>query len=88
MALRPLGAIVRDRVRSGIAITSMAQCVEELVENCIDAGATCIAIRVYFSRYRIQVQYYMFEVLVKAIANVHWTYHSTATCIYHLWLLS
>ena len=55
MALRLLEAGIRARLRSGIAITSMAQCVEELIENCIDAGATCVAVRVDVSRFKVQV---------------------------------
>ena len=55
MALRLLEAGIRARLRSGVAITSMAQCVEELIENCIDAGATCVAVRVDISRFKVQV---------------------------------
>ena len=61
---------VRTRLRSGVAITSMAQCVEELVENCIDAGGTCIAVRVDLSRYRIQVGIHML-LLVIFHGNMH-----------------
>lgn len=55
MALQVLEDSVRTRLQSGVAITSMAQCVDELVENCIDAGATCIAVRIDLNRYKIQV---------------------------------
>ena len=55
MALKLLDSSVRSRLRSGVAVTSMVQCVEELVENSVDAGATCIAVRVDVSRYKIQV---------------------------------
>lgn len=46
---------VRSRLRSGVAIPSMTQCVGELVENAIDASAKCIAVRVDVSKYKIQV---------------------------------
>lgn len=55
MPLRLLDEKVRSRLRSGVAITSMAQCVGELVENSIDAGAKCIAVRVDINKYKIQV---------------------------------
>ena len=55
MALQVLKEGVRTRLQSGVAITSVAQCVEELVENCIDAGASCIAVRIDLSRYKMQV---------------------------------
>lgn len=53
--LLPLPDEVRSRLRSGVAITSVAQCVEELVLNSIDAGSTCIAIRLDMSCCKIQV---------------------------------
>lgn len=55
MSLCILEEKVRCKLRSGVAITSVAQCVGELVENSIDAGAKCIAVRVDFSKYKIQV---------------------------------
>jgi DNA mismatch repair protein MLH3 len=55
MPLSLLDAEVRSRLRSGVAITSMAQCARELVENGIDAGAKCVAVRVDVSKYKIQV---------------------------------
>ncbi|KAG1708465.1 DNA mismatch repair protein Mlh3 [Nymphon striatum] len=46
---------VRSKLRSGIAISSIVQCVEELVLNSIDAEATCIAIRIDISAFKIQI---------------------------------
>ena len=55
MPLLLLEENVRCKLRSGVAIASVAQCVGELVENSIDAGAKCIAVRVDFNKYKIQV---------------------------------
>lgn len=55
MAVRPLSEELRARLRTGVAIPSLAQCVGELVDNALDAGAKCIAVRVDVSKYRIQV---------------------------------
>ncbi|XP_023705296.1 uncharacterized protein LOC111863317 isoform X2 [Cryptotermes secundus] len=55
MAICKLPAEVQSALRSGGVITSMAQCVEELVLNAIDAGATSVAIRVHFKFHKIQV---------------------------------
>ncbi|XP_070579166.1 LOW QUALITY PROTEIN: DNA mismatch repair protein Mlh3-like [Ptychodera flava] len=53
--IKPLSDEVRSRLRSGVAITSLAQCVEELVLNSCDAGATCVAARVDAPNYQLQV---------------------------------
>lgn len=55
MPLSLLDERVRSKLRSGVAITSVAQCVGELVENAIDAEAKCIAVRADISKYKIQV---------------------------------
>ncbi|XP_075568187.1 DNA mismatch repair protein Mlh3 [Pelecanus crispus] len=46
---------VRARLRSGVTIHSLGQCVEELVLNSIDAKATCVAVRVDLEAFKIQV---------------------------------
>ncbi|XP_059330836.1 DNA mismatch repair protein Mlh3 isoform X1 [Ammospiza nelsoni] len=46
---------VRARLRSGVTVNSLGQCVEELVLNSIDAKATCVAIRVDLEAFKIQV---------------------------------
>lgn len=53
--IRVLPEDVRCRLRSGIAITSVSQCVEELLLNSADAQATCIAVRVDLEIFRVQV---------------------------------
>ncbi|XP_061173083.1 DNA mismatch repair protein Mlh3-like [Saccostrea echinata] len=54
-ALQPLSPDLQSLLRTGVALTSMVQCMEELVLNSIDAGATCIAVRVDMSRFKVQV---------------------------------
>ncbi|XP_057284672.1 DNA mismatch repair protein Mlh3 isoform X1 [Pezoporus wallicus] len=46
---------VRARLRSGMTVSSLGQCVEELVLNSIDANATCVAIRVDLEAFKVQV---------------------------------
>ncbi|XP_069805529.1 DNA mismatch repair protein Mlh3 isoform X2 [Dendropsophus ebraccatus] len=53
--IRVLSDDVRCRLRSGVAITSVAQCVEELVLNSADARATCIAVRIDLETFKVQV---------------------------------
>uniref|UniRef100_T1JGR5 WW domain-containing protein n=1 Tax=Strigamia maritima TaxID=126957 RepID=T1JGR5_STRMM len=55
MSVHFLPVEVQSRLRSGIAITCPRQCVEELVLNALDAGATCIAVRVNLNLMKIQV---------------------------------
>ncbi|KFP74552.1 DNA mismatch repair protein Mlh3, partial [Apaloderma vittatum] len=53
--IKCLAEDVRARLRSGVTISSLGQCVEELVLNSIDAKATCVAIRVDLEAFKIQV---------------------------------
>ncbi|CAL9686597.1 unnamed protein product [Knipowitschia caucasica] len=46
---------VQGKLRSGVALPSLQQCVEELVVNSIDAGATCIGVRMDMDAFKIQV---------------------------------
>uniref|UniRef100_A0A672FVY0 WW domain-containing protein n=1 Tax=Salarias fasciatus TaxID=181472 RepID=A0A672FVY0_SALFA len=53
--IRCLPAEVQGRLRSGVAIPSLQQCVEELVLNSIDAGSTCVGVRVDMEAFKVQV---------------------------------
>ena len=55
MSVKPLGEALRSSLLSGVAVTSLVQCVEELVYNSIDAGSSCIAVRLDISKYKVQV---------------------------------
>ncbi|CAG5866362.1 unnamed protein product [Menidia menidia] len=46
---------VQGRLRSGVAIPSLQQCVEELMLNSIDAGATCVGVRMDMEACKVQV---------------------------------
>lgn len=46
---------VQGKLRSGVALPSLQQCVEELVLNSIDAGTTCIGVRVDMDAFKVQV---------------------------------
>ncbi|XP_054652626.1 DNA mismatch repair protein Mlh3 isoform X2 [Dunckerocampus dactyliophorus] len=46
---------VRLKLRSGVAIPSFQQCVEELALNSIDAGATCVGVRMDLEAFKVQV---------------------------------
>jgi DNA mismatch repair protein MLH3 len=47
---------VQSIVRSGIAITNVAQCVEELVLNSVDARATKIFVDVNLDNFNVRVE--------------------------------
>ena len=47
---------LRASLVSGVVITSVAQCIEELVYNSIDAGASCIAVRLDIPAFKLQVR--------------------------------
>ena len=51
----PLDSKVISHLRSGVAINSLTQCVEELVLNSVDAGASCISVCVDLSGFRVHV---------------------------------
>ncbi|NXA31685.1 MLH3 protein, partial [Eudromia elegans] len=53
--IKCLAEDVRARLRSGVTVGSLGQCVEELVLNSIDAKATCVAVRVDLEAFKIQV---------------------------------
>ncbi|XP_024862302.1 DNA mismatch repair protein Mlh3 isoform X2 [Kryptolebias marmoratus] len=53
--IRCLPAEVQDKLRSGVAIPSLQQCVEELILNSVDAGATCVGVRMDLEAFKVQV---------------------------------
>lgn len=46
---------VQGKLRSGITLPSLQQCVEELVANSIDAEATCVGVRMDMDAFKVQV---------------------------------
>ncbi|XP_068436849.1 DNA mismatch repair protein Mlh3 isoform X2 [Clinocottus analis] len=46
---------VQGKLRSGVAIPSLQQCIEELILNSIDAEATCVGVRVDMEAFKVQV---------------------------------
>ncbi|XP_045143837.1 DNA mismatch repair protein Mlh3 isoform X2 [Echinops telfairi] len=46
---------VQAKLRSGLAINSLGQCVEELALNSLDAEAKCVAVRVNMETFQVQV---------------------------------
>ncbi|XP_004837239.1 DNA mismatch repair protein Mlh3 isoform X2 [Heterocephalus glaber] len=53
--IKCLSVEVKAKLRSGLAINSLGQCVEELALNSIDAEAKCVAIRVNMETFQVQV---------------------------------
>lgn len=53
--IKCLSAEVQSKLRSGLAICSLGQCVEELVLNSVDAEARCVAVRVNLETFQVQV---------------------------------
>lgn len=53
--IRSLDADVRSLLRSGVAVSNLTQCLDELVVNSLDAGATCVSVRVDIPSFRLQV---------------------------------
>lgn len=46
---------VQGKLRSGVAIPSLQQCVEELILNSVDAEATCVGVRMDMEAFKVQV---------------------------------
>ncbi|KAM3594471.1 uncharacterized protein V6R79_008463 [Siganus canaliculatus] len=46
---------VQGKLRSGVAVPSLQQCVEELILNSIDAKATCVGVRMDMDAFKVQV---------------------------------
>ncbi|KAM4625447.1 DNA mismatch repair protein Mlh3 [Polymixia lowei] len=53
--IKCLSKEVQGKLRSGIAISSLQQCVEELILNSIDAEATCVGVRMDMNAFKVQV---------------------------------
>ncbi|XP_051516242.1 DNA mismatch repair protein Mlh3-like isoform X2 [Myxocyprinus asiaticus] len=53
--IKSLPKEVQAQLRSGVAIFSLQQCVEELILNSIDAGATCVAVKIDIEACKVQV---------------------------------
>lgn len=53
--IRSLSKEIQSQLRSGVAIFSLQQCVEELLLNSIDAGATCVAVKIDIEACKVQV---------------------------------
>ncbi|XP_060938796.1 DNA mismatch repair protein Mlh3 isoform X2 [Limanda limanda] len=53
--IRCLPGEVQETLRSGVSIPSLQQCVEELLLNSLDAGATCVGVRLDMESLKVQV---------------------------------
>lgn len=54
-AIKCLPIEVQGKLRSGVTIPSLQQCVEELILNSIDAQATCVGVRIDMEAFKVQV---------------------------------
>ncbi|XP_067894523.1 DNA mismatch repair protein Mlh3 isoform X2 [Heterodontus francisci] len=54
-SVRPLPEVTQTRLRSGVAVPSLAHCLEELLLNSLAAGCGCVAARVDAQAGRVQV---------------------------------
>ncbi|XP_032219608.2 DNA mismatch repair protein Mlh3 isoform X2 [Nematostella vectensis] len=55
MMIRHLDTGIRSHLRSGVAISTLTQAIDELVTNALDAGASCINVHVDIPSFRVQV---------------------------------
>ncbi|MEQ2181760.1 hypothetical protein GOODEAATRI_014811, partial [Goodea atripinnis] len=70
------------KLRSGVAIPSLQQCVEELVLNSIDAGATCVGVRIDMEAFKVQVIDNGSGMTSEDMENVGIRYHtSKCSCV-------
>uniref|UniRef100_A0A8C9Y281 Histidine kinase/HSP90-like ATPase domain-containing protein n=1 Tax=Sander lucioperca TaxID=283035 RepID=A0A8C9Y281_SANLU len=53
--IKCLAKEVQGKLRSGVAIPSLQQCLEELILNSIDAEATCVGVRMDMEAFKVQV---------------------------------
>ncbi|XP_061552765.1 DNA mismatch repair protein Mlh3 isoform X2 [Phycodurus eques] len=53
--IKCLSEEVRVKLRSGVGVPSLQQCVEELVLNSLDAGATCVGVRMDLEAFKVHV---------------------------------
>ncbi|XP_055043602.2 DNA mismatch repair protein Mlh3 [Misgurnus anguillicaudatus] len=53
--IKSLPKDVQAQLRSGITIFSLQQCIEELILNSIDSGATCVAVKIDVAAFKVQV---------------------------------
>lgn len=53
--IKCLSEEVQGKLRSGVAIPSLQQSIEELILNSIDAEATCVGVRVDMEAFKVQV---------------------------------
>lgn len=68
---------VREKLRSGVAIPSLQQCVEELILNSIDAGATCVGVRMDMEAFKVQVIDNGCGMTAEDLAHVGNRYHTS-----------